>query len=441
METRAPLVNNTGRRSVTPEPALPPGDPLPDPDFDADVTDLYLQQNKKIHVSRYGSTTSLASILSNPFLNDDFQDDFNPDNTSVSGATTPKRRGSTNPFEDSPVDDLPETSGGASAIAALTADFCFAIETADETMKPGSATPEPVPQALEPDSLQAAEEPQQPEEQEEMFEDETSAVAQQEEQEQEQVVESAVEATGEVCSESAEVVNRFEVEEVTDSAYLEQNDEKTAAIPPPPPPSAEPFDPFATIVDDHQEDDSLNDHLNPPRIPDYPSDVSDVEETEIRRISDSDRQQVGSRKTSASEGPLRRRSSACEARSAFDHSSKRSSMSSTSSRRASVVVKCRPFDPFQQVDEDSATPPRDDELMSVGDEQAMSTAEPSPRLLNQEFEDFPPPEDQTQIRMRQNRVKHLPKKKREEEKCRRRRMTRFRHHRLNSCRRTSLTQQ
>lgn len=385
METNVSLQNDTGRTSTTPEvpqACLPPGDPLPDPDFDADITDLYLQQNKKIHVSRYGSSTSLASILSNPFLNDDFQDDYNPDNTSISGSATPtKRRGSTNPFEDSPVDDAPAAGAGASAIAALTADFCFAMETA-ESEKADSVTPEPFSHTPDP-------RPDVADEKMEQSEPGTDAVP----QEPEPADETAKTHESSEIIETEDVIES-QLEEDASSTQFDHSDEKPGAIPPPPPPSAEPFDPFATIVDDHHEDEP--DHLSAPPIPDYPSDVSDVEEAEVIKVNDSERRRTSSgRKPSAGEGAIRRRSSAFETRTAFDHSSKRSSLSSNSSRRASVAVRCRPFDPFQQVDEDSATPPREDELLSMGE--GPSTGEPSPRLLNQAFEDFPPPDPIEQV--------------------------------------------
>lgn len=410
METKNQTLSTekTADHSVTPELPLPPGDPLPDPDFDTDVTDLYLQQNKKIHVSRYGSTTSLASILSNPFLNDDFQDDFNPDN--VSGSASPKRRGSTNPFEDSPAEEVPATGAEASAIAALTADFCLAIETADDIKKEDPVTPEPI--TLEPERQieeQADQEPE-PETASEPKadpEEEKSDLKPQETDSPQRVKfseaepETIVVPDSDTSPEPTDEETGERVDEVMDETSSRSED-KDCSTPPPPPPSAEPFDPFATIVDDHNDDESMADHLNPPSIPDYPSDVSDVEEAETRTVKESDVRSAGSRKTSgsSSDAPLRRRSSACEARTAFNHSSKRSSLSSNSSRRASVVVmRSKPFDPFQQVDEDSATP-RDDEAISVTDgheDNALSTAEPSPRFVNQGFEDFPPPDEEEEL--------------------------------------------
>ena len=377
--------------SVTPDAAsLPPDDAIGDADFDNDVTDLYLQQNKRIHTSRYGSTTSLASILSNPFLNEDFQDDFNPpDNVSVAGSVTPgRRRGSTNPFEDSPGDESPPVSTGASAIAALTADFCSAIESADEiVVRPESSAPpdsesvddmnpkkesvddEPVsPQVIEPDSREP----------------------ENDEVEPELVVEEP-----EVKEETNELSHEEDSYDTGTNELLQPEDKSG---PPPPPPSAEPFDPFATIVDDHHDEE--NDGLQPPRLPDYPSDVSDVEDQEARQEVSSKRESVtefrpNEAQQQTGESVPRRRSSAFDIRP--DHSSKRSSVSSSSSRRASVIPRSKPFDPFQQVDEDSATPPREeDESVAATDymEEQAPSIEPSPNYaMDQTFDEFPPPED------------------------------------------------
>ena len=318
---------------ATPEVNLPPGDPVPDPDFDPDIADLYLQSNKKIHhVSRYGSTTSLASILSNPFLNEDFTDDYNPtggqSNISSGAATPTKRRGSTNPFEDPSPEEEEPPSNQATAIAALTADFCSAIESNDEVMadKPKTESPEP----------QVNEEP--------------------------------------------EVVTSDPVE------------------PPPPPPSTEPFDPFSTITDDDTHEGSDTHHLNPPKLPDYPSDVSDTEDAELVRVTEVSREdKIGDEvpEDEVVETKVeRRRSSAFKDKETTDSPSKRSSTASLEVNRRSS----KPFDPFQQVDE-AVTPvveerdgrtfePRVEEEDDQKEE-AKQEEEPESGIVNEAFEDYP----------------------------------------------------
>jgi len=86
--------------------------------------------NKLERSSRYSSRDSIASIMSNPFLVD--TDYYTPTirsgtTTPFSGTVTPRRRNSTNPFEQSPEEEYPVINTEASAIAALTEDFCKAI--------------------------------------------------------------------------------------------------------------------------------------------------------------------------------------------------------------------------------------------------------------------------------------------------------------------------
>lgn len=98
------------------------------PGIDPVEPDFFVS-NKLGRSSRYGSNVSIASIMSNPFLNDN--DFYTPAmgsgaTTPFSGAATPRRRGSTNPFEASPEDEY-STNLEAAAIAALTEDFVNAI--------------------------------------------------------------------------------------------------------------------------------------------------------------------------------------------------------------------------------------------------------------------------------------------------------------------------
>lgn len=331
---------------TTPAVNLPPGSPVPDPDFDPDIADLYLQQtSKKIHhVSRYGSTTSLASILSNPFLNEDFTDDYNTGGQSniSSGAATPtKRRGSTNPFEEPSSEEEEPPGDQATAIAALTADFCSAIESNEE---------------------------------EKVMADKTSV-------------------------ETESPVPDVKQEEVEESSIRTD--------PPPPPPSTEPFDPFATISDDTHEpegSDHQHTHLNPAKLPDYPSDVSDTEDPELARVTEvSCEDKVGDEvpedEVVVETKVERRRSSAFKDK---DSPSKRSSASSleVNNRRGS-----KPFDPFQQVDE-AVTPvveerdgrsfePRSEDETEQKEESKKSEediANPESGIVNEAFEDYPPPD-------------------------------------------------
>lgn len=267
---------------------LPAGDPVPDLDFDPDIADLYLQQNQKLQVSRYGSSTSLASIMSNPFLNDaDFADEYQAAVTPGSGRATPKRRMSTNPFEDDPEDDAP-VGTEATAIAALTADFCSAI---------GS---------------------------------------------------SEAEAT-------------------------------TTA-----PSTDEPFDPFATITDDHQDDEekvnrTSSSHLAPQAIPAYPSDVSDNED-----MSDGKEREVpaaGSNETNTGDSAFMDTHETDVGR--LDQEE----VQSHDSRRESKSRVSQPFfDPFQPVEGDDENP---SPTTSGGEnripEESIVTSE---GVVNDGFDDF-----------------------------------------------------
>lgn len=139
--------------------------------------------------------------------------------TPYSGTATPKRRGSSNPFEDdSPQDETTkQLADEASAIAALTADFCSAI--GDKEENPPEEDPQNAPADQEPqETVKETQPPPPPPPPPLVVEHMASPVADED-----------------------ETSNR-------------DDNENNKVFPPPPPPSTEPFDPFATIHDDHTEE-------------------------------------------------------------------------------------------------------------------------------------------------------------------------------------------
>lgn len=411
--------------SVSPD-TLPAGDPVPDPDFDVDVTDLYLQQSKKLHTSRYGSTASLASILSNPFLNEDFTDDYNPPITPYSGSATPTkaRRGSTNPFEESSPTEEVVTASAASAIAALTADFCSAVGGSDDAFIPNNTTT-----ATSTTTTTAVTTTSQD------YNSYTTTPAS-----------STLRSASEVPSTTTLSKSTSQKNKFLSSASVEVAESSTLPISV----SGETFDPFATIVPDdiHEEEVDVeatkvtaadNDYLTTAdKNPDYPSDISDIEDPELAYHNDysttatnednnvvtmsgeQDHPQVPESDAGQDQQPEeRRRSSAFNAKEDTQTPSKRSSTSSveTSRRRSSS----KPFDPFQQVDERDApvTPISTDKRHSFPEKEEPGHAAEQETLdneggeknppetqgvVNEAFEDYPPPANESDTTSAQNDV-------------------------------------
>lgn len=306
-------------------------------DFDPEIADIYLQQQgKKGQIARYGSSTSLASISSNPFLNDDFADGYNPGMpsgavTPYSGSTTPKRRGSTNPFEDPSPDD--EAADGqmvneASAIAALTADFCSAIGEKEEEkatanqqqqQQPEQQKPQPPLPPPPPTIVEVPPPPPPP------------------------PIDNSDE--GNVISKS------------------DANEQDTKPFPPPPPPSTEPFDPFATIHDDHNEEiDGASEATT--------TKVSTAGTTAATVPSIDDTQ--GNKATLEDEVPV---PSVIPNTDQSSFSSGAFEGGPTSANESTGTdIKClttKPFDPFEQVDE--PTTPCVEEVPPLGQQATEST--------------------------------------------------------------------
>ncbi|XP_054160700.1 uncharacterized protein LOC128958791 [Oppia nitens] len=100
-----------------------------------DISPIETPQTLPDYSQRISRCSSRDSIMSNPFLQD-YNDYYTPYASGAhsphSGTATPKRRNSTNPFEESPEEEVKNVvSSGqspvASAIADMTADFCNAI--------------------------------------------------------------------------------------------------------------------------------------------------------------------------------------------------------------------------------------------------------------------------------------------------------------------------
>lgn len=257
---------------------------------DPAIASIYKHGQKVL--SKFGSNTSLASILSNPFLNEGDTDLYASGMcTPYSGAATPTRRQSTNPFADSPQEE--DVGFSANAIAALTQDFNLAMADPDDELEvskskpppprpdaPKAAPPKPKPPTLPPPPAIPAPPPSpQPPEL------------------------PPLPATV-PCQPVALVSDAPSVVPCQPVPVIERDCEQ-------------PFDPFATIRDDHSDHSGSNrpslstdpdvqvpvqvqgsaasgqqqSQLDMPPIPDYPSDVSDNDE-DAETFADQNKDQV-----------------------------------------------------------------------------------------------------------------------------------------------------
>lgn len=293
---------------------------IEDPELnDPAIASIYRHGHKVL--SKFGSNTSLASILSNPFLNEGDTDLYASGMcTPYSGAATPNRRGSTNPFEDSPQD---EAAGfAANEIAALTMDFCNAIGTPEEEEKQIVA-PKP-PRPVSPTRRPSASKPPPPR---------PDAPKSAPPKPKPPVPPPPPPPPSVSAPPPSPQPLEYEVHQASET--LQQSLPKTAMAEPPPPTAAasivtiadqekeaELFDPFATIRDDHSDHSGSNrpslstdpdaaqsavpgSYLDAPAIPDYPSDVSENEE-DVETFADQVNDQV------PEVGTERRRSSALQ---------------------------------------------------------------------------------------------------------------------------------
>ncbi|KAI1295528.1 Protein stoned-B [Halotydeus destructor] len=306
-----------------------------DPNCDPQIASIYRHGVKVL--KKFGSNTSLASILSNPFLNEGDVDFYASGTvTPYSGGTTPNRSYSTHRFDASPQDET--ASGLTDAIAAMTQDFCMAVADEPET-KPLPTKPKP-PRPDVPPAVAPPVKPPPPAD----FQPTQPEVA-------EVVAKEKVVPPKPPPPKPAPptVVPPIVTKAPTIESPHDSDDSSPGVAPPAPTPidptdSDTPFDPFATIHDDQSEHSNSNrpsltsevheqSHLEAPVIPDYPSDVSDAEDAETFYANDDqvpgDGQPDGER----------RRSSAFQ----------KEVNDSDKERKTSGSLPMKYFDPFQQV--------------------------------------------------------------------------------------------